>query len=1161
MQLLRNITIWGLLLIASVELQAQELSNWRVVEWAEGRGIQLLDTLPVVVESVEVSRLKDGAIVAKQTYDVRFSSIYWKREVKDSIRVKYRVLPAWLVTTTQHLDSTKLVFQHKDKAISYDPFAQENQRLLEYDGLQYQGSFSRGLTFGNNQDLALNSRFNMQMAGELRDGIKIRAAITDENLPIQAQGNTQQLREFDKIFIELSKGGSQLIAGDFEVRNSASYFMQYYKKGQGALVANTTQLNDKWKLASNASFAVSRGQYFRNNLATVEGNQGPYRLQGNQGERFIIVLSGTEKVWWDGQLLTRGEDHDYVIDYNLGEIIFTNKRLITTEARIIIEYEYADRRYFRSLYTIGSRLESENTNVYVQVYNEQDSKTTTADLNLTNEDKLQLSLAGDDESRMIRSTVRSLEEFAPERVSYIQIDTLINCGGNSELIQLLRYTRDEEATLFTAQFSNVGQGNGEYVEATDVVANERVFRWVGRDAVTCQPLGDFAPIAQLVAPQKKQLVVVGAQQKIGKLGGVDMELSLSNKDLNRFSSINNDDNRGWGLYSRLYNTWETNSPWQFTTEAIVEVKNQHFIALNPYRNPEFNRDWNVANTSSFTEVLGKAKLGVDYDKRGGLIYTLGLLSQEDNYSGMRHQVDANYKNKGWEVNSNSSLLTTNGDTTTTVFVRPNLQLSKAINEQWTIATFGEQEKNSQTITTVDTLSAASFYFNRYGGSLSHKSKKENVFALEYFQRVDYLPKLAKFEEHTVSNNFIASGQTKWGSSLTLGGQFTYRELKGNNLSTAETQTGNTALGRVNIGFAPKSWKGAFRLNTTYQLGSGQEPKVELVYTEVPTGTGTHIWLDSLYNNDGVIQPFEMEIAPFQDQANYILIRNVTNDFIRTDNVSILQSLDLNPKSLWFKKKGLKKVLTKFSTRSSVRIDRKTQQSDEVQAWNVYQLDIANDALVALSSIINNTIYFNRGNRVFDAHIGQKDNRRRFAQTTGFEFRNNSEWFAHARVNLSKKLTLIGDYNQGKNHNGSEVATNKNYLIHYYTITPSISYLPSKVVKLESNISWRSDKNTATDALENATQIKLELNVNYRSSGKTDIQAGVSYIDITFEGNTNTPAGFAILNGLQKGQNIIWRLDMNQQLSKLIQLNLGYEGRKTGENRVIHTGRAQIRAVF
>ncbi|MCC6725966.1 MAG: hypothetical protein IT258_15770 [Saprospiraceae bacterium] len=254
-------TLHALIFLLLPMLAAAQLSNLRSKTLPALAVPQLLDTLTVVPGSVEVRDAATGQPISPQFYTVKNNQIAFDPQFiiphSSFIIVKYRVLPFNLTTPLSRLD-TSVLKKPGDHLIgyAYDPYADEQRPLLPQRGLDYNGNYTRGLSFGNNQNLVLNSQFNLQMGGTLGD-LEILAAITDNNIPLQPEGNTQQLREFDKIFIQVAKQQTKLIAGDYELARPNGYFMNYFKKLQGATFSK------RW--------TVDGGRAIRNPLSFPEG--------------------------------------------------------------------------------------------------------------------------------------------------------------------------------------------------------------------------------------------------------------------------------------------------------------------------------------------------------------------------------------------------------------------------------------------------------------------------------------------------------------------------------------------------------------------------------------------------------------------------------------------------------------------------------------------------------------------------------------------------------------------------------------------------------------------------------------------------------------------------------------------------------------------------
>ena len=941
----------------------------------------------------------------------------------------YRVARFDLVDSGAIIDSSDIDQELRLKLIGadYDVEDYTARRIIQSNKLEYSGSFSRGVSFGNAQDVVLNSNFNMQLLGDLGNGLSVRAAISDESIPIQPEGNTQVLQEFDKIFIEVEKNRTALVAGDYELSRPDSYFMNYYKKLKGISLRTTQDLGNNWRTYNKGSFAVSRGKFRRQILEIREGNQGPYRLTGADNEIFLQVLSGTEKVFADGQLLKRGETNDYVIDYNRAEIRFTANRVITDNLRIIVEFEYAVQSYLRSLYATETVIENDNTSFKINLYNEQDSKSLANNLELDSTDLRILNQGGNEE--LFTSGVFSI---SPETSSDI-----IRYNNTNQ--NFLVYEPEDSINVVGAIFSNVGNNNGSYIIDTEAGANGRVYKYVG------DRMGTYDPLIRLIAPERRQLITFSASHRLADSTSVYIESGISNNDLNRFSDIGNDQNVGLSLFGKINDYRRIKGKWTLQTNANIELAQKNFRALNPYRAPEFVRDWNISDIEGDeNERLFDSSFKLA-NESSYIKYSLSGFNEDFLYNGIKHRGEAQYQNKTWFVNLIGDWLESESTIERTFFSRPRATVKKSFLEnKLTLGTYFEKERNVRRNIADNSLISTSFNYD-LNRIFAESNVSENLqLRLGYSRRTDEAFANGELNKSTIADNYELGGLWNKGAHSTLQWQLTYRTF---NVEEEFLNTKSPKKAFIgNLDHKLKILNNGVTLNTFYESTSGQEPKIEFQYIRVQDGEGSYQWID--YNQDSIQQVTEFEVSNFSDEGQYERITVFNNEFISTNRNVVNQALKIEPQRFL---KNKKNWLSKFVFTSRYRVDEKSLNEGDNSVLRFVNFNFRDTSLVAFNSSFDHNIFFNRGNPAYDIQLAYRSLNNKIRQISGSELRLSDQYYSRVRFNLRKKLDAIIEGTIGQKERESENFSNQNFLIDFWNLSPQLNYRPSTKMRNRTQI--------------------------------------------------------------------------------------------------------------
>ena len=655
------------------------------------------------------------------------------------------------------------------------------------------------------------------------------------------------------------------------------------------------------------------------------------------------------------------------------------------------------------------------------------------------------------------------------------------------------------------------------------------------------------------------------KQKVGKHLILNGDLTLSNYDKNRLSEIGNSDNVGLASFLSAEGEKALKSSVADTLKALffasAENTDKSFKPLNQYRSAEFIRDWNYLRTVPVNEQILNFKGGLKTKESLTLIAGLQRFTAQDQFTGNRWNGQLFFHKHQFTFEANPSLTTTKDLLLSTVFARPNLRMSQVLPFLGN-ATLGfdlEAEQNKKNSLITDTLDKASYAFYYYKTYVSFGEQKDLGIRFSYNKRQDRFATKNTIAPALDINEIEVN--TRWivpvYSQLTAGVKL--RDFKVINQVLAPGEKSKfTLLGNIDHNLS--IFKSALTAATNYQVNSGQEPRLEFVFQKIENLRGEYVYVGSDTAKIKNINDFRYD--PTNPLASYVKFFVPNNEFTTTNNISLNHNIRLDPHRYFVSDTGggqwIKKLLSKTSAISAIRLTNKTISSDKT--FSPVNFNTLDTGLVSYSKSIQTSVFFNRGNAAYDIvyttrNLGTKNN-----QINGFEQRTNVENEVRTRISFLKNTDVIVLWLKGNKTFDNQLFTDRNFIISYTKYQGEISFRPSTKARFNLKYSFAKNQQEINN-MENADKNELTFSSNLRQSQKSSMDASLSLFKIKYNGKSGSLIEYDLLEGLKNGQNYIWLVNYTRRISKLIDLIVTYEGRKTGTSPVIHTAKMQAKASF
>ena len=1022
---------------------------------------------------------------------------------------------------------------------------------LDDVNLQRSGSITRGILAGNRRDATIESGLRLQLAGQVASDVRIRAVLTDESTPILPEGTTQRLSELDRVFIEIDSRQGRAQLGDIEVEYEASEFARFTRKVQGIGIQakagpGTLQVTG----------ATARGLFWSQEISVLDGVQGPYRLVGQQSERFIFIVPGSEVVYIDGERAERGETNDYVIDYATGEITFTSTRLMRDDNRVRVEYQYRTTEFTRTVLgaNVGASFGPRTTGpprlrLGATLLREADGRTFDQEFGLTAHDRELLSAAGDSAVFRDGASVVAFDAEAPY-VQYVRRDTLL---GGVHRTYFASATEKPTGDVYRVRFSYAGAQQGAYTREGQAT-NGILYVWHGPGQ------GDYAPVQALPKPREQRMLDL--RGGFVPVPGIEVfgEWARSVQDGNRFSDIHEEDDRGGAYLGGFRVTARRLGPQWLGTVALDARRRrlqEGFTPFNRIRPVEYARMWNLdsrrhAGRMQGEEQIDEAHLEWVFTPHTQIGADVGRIRLADGFTGRRVEVLLSVEEQRFprlryhrvDITSQDPHLLEDG-----AWVRQRGRLEQPVGNLVPALEI-ERERRHMRAEGSDSLTAASLAFTEIRPGIVWQQGNTELGARVEIREEDRWGS-GRLENDVRAVTVESHFELRPVRALRTEGRLGWRTR-----SMAERSRQQSVVLRWSGRWWP--WRSLLKMNWHYEALSERTPILQEIYIRTGPEIGEFVWQDD--NRDGLVQIDEFVPETTQDEGTYVRTYLPSDTLQSVIGLQSRATFEFDPARRWREAMSAwKRRLANVSTRTTIQIQEKsrTPRISDVYLLRLHAFRSPEATLRGLLSIRQDVFLFrNRPRFGMDASV--RSLRTLSALAAGSESRAIDAWRAEGKVAPSPSWQLRLAVEDEYKRTASETFASRSFDIRSRRAEPELVVSPGPPWRF--TLGAVAMKKKATTAV--ARVWKVPLTASYARAGKVSITARLEGSSVNIRGARSTGlAYYELTDGRGEGHSYLWTLTAWYQLTSTLRATLSYNGRNPERTPAIHTVRMQLSAVF